>query len=194
MGTQISGGKDRGRRLYSISADIRPTSQKLRLAIFSILKGLIEPSRVLDLYAGSGAFGLEALSRGAAHADFVEVNSRLCKIIDMNIKLLGYQGRAKVIKAKVEKSFDTLLKEYEDNFGGHDGGYDLVFLDPPYKKNPWEEVLGNPIWDVLMKPSGVLIAEHSAGTALKENYNNLISRQNRQYGDSSITIFGLSAN
>lgn len=194
MGTQISGGKDRGRRLYSISADIRPTSQKLRLAIFSILKGLIEPSRVLDLYAGSGAFGLEALSRGAAHADFVEVNSRLCKIIDMNIKLLGYQGRAKVIKAKVEKSFDTLLKEYEDNFGGHDGGYDLVFLDPPYKKNPWEEVLGNPIWDVLMKPSGVLIAEHSTGMALKENYNNLISRQNRQYGDSSITIFGLSAN
>jgi len=194
MGTQISGGKDRGRRLYSISADIRPTSQKLRLAIFSILKGLIEPSRVLDLYAGSGAFGLEALSRGAAHADFVEVNSRLCKIIDMNIKLLGYQDRAKVIKAKVEKSFDTLLKEYEDNFGGHDGGYDLVFLDPPYKKNPWEEVLGNPIWDVLMKPSGVLIAEHSTGMALKENYNNLISRQNRQYGDSSITIFGLSAN
>ena len=194
MGTQISGGKDRGRRLYSISADIRPTSQKLRLAIFSILKGLIEPSRVLDLYAGSGAFGLEALSRGAAHADFVEVNSRLCKIIDMNIKLLGYQDRAKVIKAKVEKSFDTLLKEYEDNFGGHDGGYALVFLDPPYKKNPWEEVLGNPIWDVLMKPSGVLIAEHSTGMALKENYNNLISRQNRQYGDSSITIFGLSAN
>ena len=194
MGTQISGGKDRGRRLYSISADIRPTSQKLRLAIFSILKGLTEPSRVLDLYAGSGAFGLEALSRGAAHADFVEVNAKLCKIIDMNIKLLGYQDRAKVIKAKVEKSFDTLLKEYEDNFGGHDGGYDLVFLDPPYKKNPWEEVLGNPIWDVLMKPSGVLIAEHSTGMALKEYYNNLISRQNRQYGDSSITIFGLSAN
>jgi len=194
MGTQISGGKDRGRRLYSISADIRPTSQKLRLAIFSILKGLIEPSRVLDLYAGSGAFGLEALSRGAAHADFVEVNSRLCKIIDMNIKLLGYQDRAKVIKAKVEKSFDTLLTQYEDNFGGHDGGYDLVFLDPPYIKNPWEEVLSNPIWDVLMKPSGVLIAEHSTDMILKDNYNKLISRQNRNYGDSSITIFELSAN
>jgi len=194
MGTQISGGKDRGRRLYSISADIRPTSQKLRLAIFSILTGLTESSRVLDLYAGSGAFGLEALSRGAVHTDFVEVNARLCKIIDMNIKLLGYQDRATVIKAKVEKSFDTLLKQYEDNFDGHDGGYDLVFLDPPYKKNPWEEILGNPVWDVLMKPSGVLIAEHSTGIALKENYNNLISRQNRQYGDSSITIFGLSAN
>ncbi len=194
MGTQISGGKDRGRRLYSISADIRPTSQKLRLAIFSILTGLTESSRVLDLYAGSGAFGLEALSRGAVHTDFVEVNARLCKNIDMNIKLLGYQDRATVIKAKVEKSFDTLLKQYEDNFDGHDGGYDLVFLDPPYKKNPWEEILGNPVWDVLMKPSGVLIAEHSTGIALKENYNNLISRQNRQYGDSSITIFGLSAN
>ena len=65
MGTQISGGKDRGRRLYSISEDIRPTSQKLRLAIFSILSDLPESPRVLDLYAGSGAFGLEALSRGA---------------------------------------------------------------------------------------------------------------------------------
>ena len=194
MGTQISGGKHRGRRLHSISADIRPTSQKLRLAIFSILSFLPDSPRVLDLYAGSGAFGLEALSRGAAHADFVEVNSRLCKIIDMNIKLLGYQDRAKVIKAKVEKSFDTLLTQYEDNFGGHDGGYDLVFLDPPYIKNPWEEVLSNPIWDVLMKPSGVLIAEHSTDMILKDNYNKLISRQNRNYGDSSITIFELSAN
>ena len=158
MGTQISGGKHRGRRLHSISADIRPTSQKLRLAIFSILSFLPDSPRVLDLYAGSGAFGLEALSRGAAHADFVEVNAKLCKIIDMNIKLLGYQDRAKVIKAKVEKSFDTLLTQYEDNFGGHDGGYDLVFLDPPYIKNPWEEVLSNPMWDVLMQPSAVLIA------------------------------------
>jgi len=194
MGTQISGGKDRGRRLYSISEDIRPTSQKLRLAIFSILSDLPESPRVLDLYAGSGAFGLEALSRGAAHADFVEVNARLCKIISMNIKLLGYQDRAQVMKAKVESSFDTLLKQYEDNFGGHDGGYDLVFLDPPYMKNPWEEVLGNPIWDVLMKPTGVLIAEHSGDMHLKDDYNKLISRQNRKYGDSSITIFELLAN
>jgi len=194
MGTQISGGKHRGRRLHSISADIRPTSQKLRLAIFSILSFLPDSPRVLDLYAGSGAFGLEALSRGAAHADFVEVNAKLCKIIDMNIKLLGYQDRAKVVKSKVEKSFDTLLTQYEDNFGGHDGGYDLVFLDPPYIKNPWEEVLSNPIWDVLMKPSGVLIAEHSTDMILKDNYNKLISRQNRNYGDSSITIFELSAN
>ena len=112
----------------------------------------------------------------------------------MNIKLLGYQDRAKVVKSKVEKSFDTLLTQYEDNFGGHDGGYDLVFLDPPYIKNPWEEVLSNPIWDVLMKPSGVLIAEHSTDMILKDNYNKLISRQNRNYGDSSITIFELSAN
>jgi|TARA_Y100000590_G_scaffold311538_1_gene352016 16S rRNA (guanine966-N2)-methyltransferase len=194
MGTQISGGKHRGRRLHSISADIRPTSQKLRLAIFSILSFLPDSPRVLDLYAGSGAFGLEALSRGAAHADFVEVNAKLCKIIDMNIKLLGYQDRAKVVKSKVEKSFDTLLTQYEENFGGHDGGYDLVFLDPPYIKNPWEEVLSNPIWDVLMKPSGVLIAEHSTDMILKDNYNKLISRQNRNYGDSSITIFELSAN
>ena len=194
MGTQISGGKHRGRRLHSISADIRPTSQKLRLAIFSILSFLPDSPRVLDLYAGSGAFGLEALSRGAAHADFVEVNAKLCKIIDMNIKLLGYQDRAKVIKEKVEKSFDTLLTQYEDNFGGHDGGYDLVFLDPPYIKNPWEEVLSNPIWDVLMKPSGVLIADHSTDMILKDYYNKLISRQNRNYGDSSITIFELSAN
>ena len=194
MGTQISGGKHRGRRLHSISADIRPPSQKLRLAIFSILSFLPDSPRVLDLYAGSGAFGLEALSRGAAHADFVEVNAKLCKIIDMNIKLLGYQDRAKVIKEKVEKSFDTLLTQYEDNFGGHDGGYDLVFLDPPYIKNPWEEVLSNPIWDVLMKPSGVLIADHSTDMILKDYYNKLISRQNRNYGDSSITIFELSAN
>ena len=194
MGTQISGGKHRGRRLHSISADIRPTSQKLRLAIFSILSFLPYSPRVLDLYAGSGAFGLEALSRGAAHADFVEVNAKLCKIIDMNIKLLGYQDRAKVVKSKVEKSFDTLLTQYEENFGGHDGGYVLVFLDPPYIKNPWEEVLSNPIWDVLMKPSGVLIAEHSTDMILKDNYNKLISRQNRNYGDSSITIFELSAN
>lgn len=192
MGTQISGGKDRGRRLYSISEDIRPTSQKLRLAIFSILSELPDLPRVLDLYAGSGTFGLEALSRGAIHADFVEVNKRLCKIIHMNIKLLGYQDRARVVKAKVEKSFDTLLKQYEENFSGHDGGYDLVFLDPPYMKNPWEEVLGNPIWGMLMKPSGVLIAEHSTDMVLKGDYNKLVSRQNRKYGDSSITIFGLS--
>ena len=194
MSTQISGGRDRGRRLYSISAKIRPTSQKLRLAIFSILSDLPKSPRVLDLYAGTGAFGLEALSRGAIHADFVEVNARLCKIINMNIKLLGYQDRARVIKAKVDQAFDSLLMQYEDNFGGHDGGYDLVFLDPPYLDNPWEHILGNPSWGLLMKPAGVLVAEHSTDMILQGGYNKLVSRQTRTYGDSAISIFELLEN
>ena len=96
MSTRITGGSERGRRLRSTKgAGLRPTSERVRAAIFSTIgHDAVDGTRVLDLYAGTGALGIEALSRGAAWADFVEVDTRRCQDIRETLRQMGLAGRA----------------------------------------------------------------------------------------------------
>jgi len=131
--TRIIAGAWGGRRLATPRGpDTRPTSDRVREALFSSLEselGGFDGLRVLDLYAGSGALGLESLSRGAEHADFVETNRNAAAVIKRNIAALGLpQGRARVHAVPVDRFVGTLVD-----------GFDLVFLDPPYKL-PTDEV------------------------------------------------------
>ena len=154
----------------------------------------------MDLYAGTGAIGLEALSRGAARADFVEEDARACNTINANIRSLGYDDRATVVRARAEKvagSPATLPGSKTgpgSNKGGHDGGrYDLVFIDPPYDDDPWDELLAGLSDGPLLSPDGTVVAEYGSGRALPASYGRLGLSRARRYGGSSISIFTLAA-
>ena len=121
--TRISGGIHRGRTLRTPSvAGLRPTSERVRAALFSIIgPEAVEGKRVADLYAGTGALGLDALSRGAEWVSFVERNGRLCSAIREQLRLLGLDAQARVHRGSVLRVVESLT-----------GGHDLIMADPPY--------------------------------------------------------------
>ena len=150
----------------------------------------VDGARVLDLYAGSGAMGLEALSRGASHADLVERSARACSAIDANIRSLGYRDRARVMRARAESVAGSPAAPGGCGKGGHDGGpYELVFIDPPYDDDPWRTVLGGLGGGALLTPDALVVAEHRSGTRLCGAYGRLSIASTRRYGDSSISVF-----
>lgn len=194
MSTRISGGNERGRRLRAPKGGLRPTTEKVRAAIFSMLGESVENARVLDLYAGTGAMGLEALSRGAAVADFVEEDAKACSTINANIRSLGYQDRARVIRGRVEKATGSQTVLPGSSTGGRNGRrYDLVFIDPPYDDDPWDELLGGLSDGLLLNTDATVIAEYGSARTLAVSYGRLVLDRTRRYGDSSISFFTLTA-
>jgi 16S rRNA (guanine966-N2)-methyltransferase len=120
---RVIAGTAKGTRLAPVPTGVRPVSDRAREGVFSSLGDLVRGAEVLDLYAGSGALGIEALSRGAASAVFVERAPRALAAIRENLRRTGLTGRATVIRAGVERFLDS---------AGDERAFDLVFLDPPY--------------------------------------------------------------
>ena len=153
-------------------SDVRPTSDRAREAWMSIVHPVLPGARVLDLFAGTGALGLEALSRGAAFADFVEQASRSITSLNENITALGAADRTMVHRA------DALAFVAKLNRAGT--RYDLAFADPPYHKDLAVAVAD--LW--LAAPFATIFGvEHEATTALPEGGDT------RRYGDTAITIY-----
>ena len=174
------------------SGGLRPTTERVRAAIFSMLGGHVEGARVLDLYAGSGAMGLEALSRGAAHADLVERSAKACGIIRANIRALGYQDQTRVMRARAESVVGSSTTTSGSADGGLDGGlYQLVLIDPPYDDDPWETVLRALGSGSRLSPDALVVAEHRSGMSLEGAYGQLALKTVRRHGDTSISMFKL---
>ena len=175
---RVVAGEAKGRRIGSLKRlGARPTTQRVRTALFSILESFgMEGKRVVDLYAGTGTLGIEALSRGAGHADFVEVNSRRCALLRDNLNSLGYSDRASVHCMKVEKAVKTLGKSY-----------DFVLMDPPYTIGPVHDVLDEV--GALAREGAVVVAGHSSRHTLEPKYNRLELMQERRYGDTVCSIY-----
>ena len=149
---RIVGGKFRGRQLTEVAdISIRPTSDRLRETIFNILchwtMGDPGDKRVADVFAGTGAMGLEALSRGAEHVTFVEKHQRSLSILKVNISLL-----------KCEKDTDVVAASAR-NLPSANEPYDLIFLDPPYGKRLLEPALQSLYENCWLKPSCVIVIE-----------------------------------
>ena len=177
---RITGGFHRGRRLRAPKVlGLRPTSERVRGAIFSILgQEACKGARVLDLYAGTGMLGIEALSRGASWADFVEVDGRLVSHIRDSLRGMSLADKSRVYRAKVERVMGRL-----------DGGYDLVFADPPYHVDVWEQMMGSVGRRGFVNENGVVVLEYRFGTALSETYGGLTQEMNRRYGDTAIAMY-----
>ena len=181
MRVRISGGQLKGRKLRpSGGPGLRPTAERVRQAIFSIL-GPLAVSRVLELYAGTGIFGLEALSREADWVDFVESSRVRSRQIGASLEELGLEGRANVSSYTVERALGVV-----------NGPYDLVFADPPYNQDPWAWLMPRLVEERLMSESGVVVAEHSSGTDLETEYGTLTLGGVHRYGDTAISIYRMA--
>lgn len=181
MTVRITGGVHRGRRLrLPRSANLRPTSDRVRSAVFSILGAdRLRDAPVLDLYAGSGVLGLEALSRGAAGAVFVESDARRCRHIRDALEALGLADRGSVHNGRVERALGTLTTE----------GFGVVFADPPYALTDWRPLMRLLNRAGLLAEGAVVAAEHRHDTGLADEYGGLALLTRRRYGDTAISIY-----
>lgn len=178
---RVGGGEARGRRLKgAVIPGVRPTTERVRAAIFNILDiDQYLDRRVLDLFAGTGSLGIEALSRGAAWADFVERDRRQCAVIRENLVSTGYAELAVVKQADAARSLMLLP-----------GGYNLVLMDPPYRMDAFHDVLGGIAGNRdLVLVGGTVVAGHSRHTELLAAYGSLRRVQFRQYGDNVVSIY-----
>ena len=178
---RIGGGEARGRRLKgAVAPGVRPTTERVRAAIFNILEaGHYRESRVLDLFAGTGSLGIEALSRGAAWADFVERDRRQCAVIRDNLAAAGFGGKATVRLGDALRSLNALP-----------GGYSLVLLDPPYRTGAFHAVMDDISRQPgLVAPDGMVVAGHSRQTELRAAYGALRRIILRQYGDNVVEFY-----
>ena len=145
---RIISGKARGSKLSAPEGlDTRPTLDRVREAIFSMLFGVVEDASVLDLFAGSGAMGLEALSRGAKAVDFVDISAEACGCVNGNLAKTRLQG-GNVFR----KDFKTFLKECSQS-------YDVIFLDPPYESGYYTDALDTIKERGLLSEGGIIVAE-----------------------------------
>src|SRR3990172_13115413 len=182
----------RGRRLKSppvrtrsaSAAAVRPSSDLMRGAIFSALASLdVDMSRVLDLYAGSGALGIEALSRGAGSCDFVERDSSACAVIKENLAVTGFAGQGKVVCAPVAPALPRLQ-----------GTYTLLLADPPYEDREAAAVLVQVAASALVGEGAVLVLEHSAREEPRGELGRLSLVSVRRHGDSAVSIYRQEVN
>ena len=140
-------GTARGRRLVTLEGrDVRPTTDKVKEALFSIIQFEIEGRRVLDMFAGSGQLGIEALSRGAESAVFIDGNKKAVDVIRKNLELTGFTDKATVYNN------DSILQVKNSR-----EMFDLAFLDPPYNQGIVQKAL--PIVAESMAPGGVIVCE-----------------------------------
>lgn len=179
---RVIGGLLKGRRLASIKgAPIRPTSDKVREAIFNILPREFPFKKVLDLFAGTGAMGIEALSRGADAVTFVDADAGSVAVIRKNLETCGVKEGAKVLKADALRELNALSRWGE--------GFDLIFIDPPYNTALFEDSLKEIGRLGLLEAEGTLVAETSKRAPLKAEVPGLHLYDERRYGDTLVYFF-----
>ncbi len=181
---RIISGQARGKRLTTFTGGtIRPTPDKVRGAVFSILFsriGSMEGKRVLDLFAGSGAMGLEALSRGAASALLVDQSPQSAKVVVSNLRHCGFEDRAALMRAEVLAALPRLAKE---------NVFDLIFLDPPYGQGLVDQVVGRISELKLLRPGGVVCAEAARQDEVSDTVGDLVQVDHRTYGATAVYLF-----
>lgn len=181
---RIISGTARGKRLATFTgADIRPTPDRVREAVFSMLYsrlGGLEGATVLDLFAGTGAMGLEALSRGARRAVLVDQGPQSARIIPANIATCALQERADHIRGEVKKTLPRLAAA---------GPFDLIFLDPPYGRGLVPQTLALVSELRLLAPDGVICAETDRKDDVPGTVGTLVRLERRCYGTSAIHLF-----
>ena len=184
---RIIAGSLKGRRLKAPSWEgLRPTSDKMRETLFNILAPRIADARVLDAYAGTGALGLEALSRGAAHVTFIEQDRRAQALIDENLAHCGITEGYVIIRASVARGFEMLR-------GGPP--FDVVLLDPPYEQprpagsehDAVVTILGAAA--DLMAPDAVLILEHARKRRAPDTAGRMVCAREVASGDSALSLY-----
>lgn len=178
---RIIGGRLKGRRLAGVKGQIRPTADRVREAIFNILGPQVVDTKVLDLFAGTGALGIEALSRGAQNAFFVENHHSALQVLQRNLMQCGLTEVSRVVALPAVQALSRLAAA-----GEH---FSLIFLDPPYDFGIPAAILPVLAEKKLVAPSGQVIVEHSRREELAAAYNDLVRSDQRRYGATLISFY-----
>ena len=179
---QIIAGSQKGRKLKAFkNKKIRPTSQKVKAALFNILGQKLAGKKFLDLFAGTGGMGIEALSRGAGEVVFVEESHSLCRIIEENLRRAGFQNGGRIFCFDVLKFLRKGLVRLSD--------FDFIFLDPPYYSPEGLKVMREIGKDGILGKNQIIIFEHRRQNRLPEAIEKLISIRQNNYGDTVLCFF-----
>lgn len=175
---RVIAGAARGTRLTALPGEeiTRPTQDRVKEGMFSAVQFLLQGARVLDLFAGSGQLGIEALSRGAARCVFIDENRDACAVVRQNLKAAGLFEKASV----AGQSAAQYLAACRERF-------DLILLDPPYRRGTAAAVL--PAVAAVIAPGGVVLAETEAGAPLPERCGCLVLKKRYKYGKSAFARY-----
>lgn len=182
---RVISGRVGGRRIESPPGqDLRPMMDKVRAALFDMLWHFnAVQGRALDLYAGSGAVGIEALSRGASFVDFVEMNPVSAKTIQQNLEHLGLDKEGRVHKRKVEEILAT------PKLLGYSEAYDLITVTPPYPTVNYTELMNSIAASPMVGEGTVVVVEHPRESDLEDTIGSLERLRERKYGRTKISIY-----
>lgn len=177
---RIIAGKAGGLKLKSLKGrEVRPTLDRVKESMFNIIAFYLPGAEVLDLFSGFGSLGIEALSRGAKKADFVEINKSHLKIVEDNLKKARLFDEAELFNQDVYLYIKSCSRKY-----------DLIFMDPPYEEDMTAEAVNLILDNHLLKENGLIISEKSAAEKTEE-FEGLSIIKNKRYGNSLLTIYKL---
>lgn len=185
---RIISGSAKGRKLVAPKdARVRPTADRIKEAIFNILTSRIsgfDGLRVLDIFAGTGNLGIEALSRGATQAVFVDNHRESAAVIRKNLESLGFADRSLIVVQNVSVALKTLERKGEQ--------FDLAFLDPPYGQGLVEKTLELLSSSPLLAPDAVIVAELGSREELSSSIGSLEEFDRRRYGDTTVSFWSVT--
>lgn len=175
-------GRAKGRRLKAPKGkNTRPTTDRVKESLFCLLGPRVQGVRFLDLFAGSGAIGIEALSRGASEAIFIDSDIKSVEIIKDNLRTTDLHSEAKVFCIDIFKGLSVLARKEER--------FQMIFLDPPYEKGFEDKILEFIAQSKILDSKGLVVVESSKRTELAEDYSELVMVRQETYGDSKINFF-----
>ena len=179
---RIIAGRFKGRRLVTPKGDVtRPTADQVRLALMDTLMPWLPDARFLDLFAGAGGVGLEALSRGASYATFVERDPRAVAALRANVAALGVEDRTRVVRGDAVGELDRLARAGQ-RFG-------VIFLDPPYEASAVDGALARLGAADVTTPGALVIAQHFTKRAPADAVGALRAFRTRRFGETTLTFF-----
>lgn len=181
---RIIAGKAKGHKLIaSKNYDVRPTLDRVKESLFSMIQNYIYDSTVIDLFAGTGNLGIEALSRGAKKAFFVDNNRKSIEMVQQNLEKTKLKSLATILLADVMVGLDKL--KHKNVKAG------LIFLDPPYDNENIVLTLHKISADELLSKDGVLVLEHEKDYSIPNRVGNLVRWRKQEYGSTIVTLFRL---
>lgn len=178
---RIVGGKLKSRRLFvSSRANFRPTADRVKESIFNILKGELEGKRVLDLFAGTGNLGIEAISRGAVSITFVDLSAQSIKIIRRNLEDLECLSNTEILKLDYRKALQKLAREGRR--------FEIVFADPPYLLGYAQGVIDCLKETEILSDDALVVIEHHKKEKLDLDSSDLVELRRKKFGDTMVSI------
>lgn len=179
---RVVAGERKGMPLKAVAGNTtRPTTDKIKESIFNIIGPFFDGGTAVDLFAGSGGLGIEALSRGAEHAVFVEKDSRAFQVLQENIKKCRYEDYTELFRTDAARAAKGLVKR--------DIVIDYLFVDPPYHKEEYYDLVAMLVEAKKLSDDAIILCEHTKTVNLPESYGEFVLVRRETYGETIISVY-----